>query len=231
MGWAVWRRSCLNRNAQCDLQWAGAIGVGAGAGWGTRRIAESYSKEWYGAGDRDMVIYDGKDASFCRSHRFVCSFIARLPPFLPTLFILVRFFFFFMYLLTSIFLTRLLSLLSIFSHSPAFTAQRSNSSNLRFCGYHRRTEIHATTCACFVRPDRDLFRGRVGSALNNVSTLPHLLDANSKSRSTVHIRSTFVPTVLSSTTSVLAPIPPSTPLSAHPSPSLSPFLMLFANLS
>ena len=138
--------------------------------------------------------------------------------------------FFFMYLLTSVFLTRLLSL-SIFSHSPAFTAQRSNSSNLRFCGYHRRTEIHATTCACFVRPDRDLFRGRVGSALNNVSTLPHLLDANSKSRSTVHIRSTFVPTVLPFTTSVLAPIPPSTPPSAHPSPSLSPFLMLSANLS
>ena len=69
------------QTCQCDLQWAGAIGVPAGAGWGTRRIAECYNKEWYGAGDRDMVIYDGKDAgSFVRLslvflHSFLhCSF-------------------------------------------------------------------------------------------------------------------------------------------------------------
>jgi hypothetical protein len=80
----------------------------------------------------------------------------------------------FFVLLISFFLTRLLSLLRIFSHSPAFTAQRSNSSNLlRFRGYHRRTEIHATACACFVGPDHDFFGECIGSAFNNVSILPH----------------------------------------------------------
>ena len=42
------------QKCQCSLQWAGAIGVSGGAGWRTLRIAESYDKEWYGAGDRDM---------------------------------------------------------------------------------------------------------------------------------------------------------------------------------
>ena len=41
---------------QCGLQWTGVIGVSGGAGWRTRRIAECYNKEWYGAGDRDTVI-------------------------------------------------------------------------------------------------------------------------------------------------------------------------------
>jgi hypothetical protein len=81
------------QKCQCDLQWAGAIGVSGGAGRRTRRMAKSYDKEWYGAGDRNMVIHDGKDASFCRSCRFVCSFIAHLLPFLLTSIILVRFFF------------------------------------------------------------------------------------------------------------------------------------------
>jgi hypothetical protein len=75
------------QNRRYGLQWAGAIRLSAGTGWRTRRIAESYDKEWYGAGDRDTVIHDGKDASFCRSCRFVCSFIAHL---LPTSIILVR---------------------------------------------------------------------------------------------------------------------------------------------
>ena len=43
------------QKCQCGLQWAGAIGVSGSARWRTRRIAESYDKEWYGAGDRDMV--------------------------------------------------------------------------------------------------------------------------------------------------------------------------------
>ena len=50
MGWVVWGQSYLNRNASVAL----VIGVTGGAGWRTLRIAESYDKEWYGAGDRDM---------------------------------------------------------------------------------------------------------------------------------------------------------------------------------
>jgi hypothetical protein len=139
---------------------------------------------------RDVVIHDGKDASFCRSGRFVCSFIVDLPPFLPTSIILVQSFF---YLLTSVFLTvyclffaYFLILLLLQRNDPT---PQTNSLLLRFCGYHRQTEIHATApCACFVGPDPDLFGGSVGSALNNVSIVTHLLDAYSKSRSTIHIR-------------------------------------------
>jgi hypothetical protein len=100
-------------------------------------------------------------------------------------------------LITSVFLTRLFSLLRMFPHSLLLQRNdptpQARSLFLRFCGYHRRTEIHATTsCACFIGPhhdDHDLFGGCVGSTPNNVSILPHLLNAHSKSRSTVHIRS------------------------------------------
>jgi hypothetical protein len=106
------------QKCQCGLQWAEAIGVRGGAGWRTRRIAESYDKEWYGAGDRGVVIHDGKVASFCRSCRFVCSFIAHLPPFFSFLHRSFSFDFF-----KNLFSSRLLSLHRIFPHSPAFTAQ------------------------------------------------------------------------------------------------------------
>jgi len=90
VGWAVWRGSYLNRNAS-----AASSGLGQSksveAQGGER--ARSQSLTTRNTGNRDMVIHDGKDASFCRSCRFVCSFIAHLPPFLPTSIILVRFFF------------------------------------------------------------------------------------------------------------------------------------------
>jgi len=201
VGWAVWRRSYLNRNASAAFS--------GGAGWRTRRIAESY------AGDRDMEIHDGKDASFCRSCRFVCPFIAHLPPFLPTSIILVQLFFFFSSY-NICFSSHFSSLLRMFPYSPAFTEQLSNSSkslsSFAFCGGHRRTEIHATaSCACFVGPDHALFGGCIGSALNNVSILPHPLDANSKSRSTLQstsVRHSFLVTVLLFTPSMLASMPP-----------------------
>jgi len=139
-----------------------------------------------GAGDRGMVIHDGKGASFCRSCRFVCSFIAHFPPFLPTWIILVRFFlplnirFPHVYCL---FFAYFLILLPLQRNDPN---PQTHSLLLRFCGYHRRTEIHVTvSCACFVGPDHDLSGGCIGSALSNVFIL---LDANSKSRSTTHIR-------------------------------------------
>jgi hypothetical protein len=117
------------QKCQCGLQWAGAIGVGGGAGWRTRRIAESYDKEWYGAGDRDMVIHNGKTQfSVDRAGSFPRLSLIFFHSFLHRSFsILVQFFFTFY--ITSVFLTRLLSLLRIFPHSPSFTAQRSNSSN------------------------------------------------------------------------------------------------------
>jgi len=164
---------------QCGLQWAGAIGVQGG------ERARSQNLTTRNAGDRDMVIHDGKDASFCRSCRFVCSFIAHLPPFLPTSIILVRFFF---YLITCfltlfcLFFAYFLILLLLQCNDP------TPQTHARFCGYHRRTEIHVhASCACFVGLDHDPFSGCVGSALNSVSILPHLLDANSKSRSTIHV--------------------------------------------
>jgi hypothetical protein len=121
MGWAVWRWSYLNRNASA-----------ASSGLGPSESVEAQDGERAGSQSlttrngmqraiETMVIHDGKDASFCRSCRFVCSFIAHFPPFLPTSIILVQILF---YLLTS----GLLSL-RIFSHSPSFTAQRSSSLN------------------------------------------------------------------------------------------------------
>jgi hypothetical protein len=68
------------QECQCSLQWAWAVGVELGNG--------------YGAGHRDVVIPDGQGASF----RFVCSFIAHFSPFLPTLIILVDLFSLFVFL-------------------------------------------------------------------------------------------------------------------------------------
>jgi len=51
VGWAVWRRSYLNRNAIAASSGLGlSESVETAQGW--RRIAESYHKEWYGARDR-----------------------------------------------------------------------------------------------------------------------------------------------------------------------------------
>jgi len=154
VGWAVWRRSYLNRNAS-----AASSGLGPSesvqAQGGER--ARSQSLTTRNAGDRDMVIHDGKDASFCRSCRFVCSFIAHHPPFLPTSIILVRLFFFSSYNIC--FSSHLSSLLRMFPHSPAFTAQRSNSSNslslplLLRLSQTNRDSCHCLLCLlCWTRP-------------------------------------------------------------------------------
>jgi hypothetical protein len=94
-GSAVWRRFYLNRNAIAASSGLGlSESVETAQGW--RRIAESYHKEWYGAHDRDVVIDDGckgRAQCFCQLNRFVCSFIAHLPGFLPRSIIVVRFFF------------------------------------------------------------------------------------------------------------------------------------------
>ena len=90
VGWAVWRRSYLNRNAI-----AASSGPGLSESVETAQgCAESYLKEWYGARDRDVGIDDGcKDRAqcFCQLNRFVCSFIAHLPGFLPRSITPVRF--------------------------------------------------------------------------------------------------------------------------------------------
>ena len=96
-----------------------------------------YDKEWYGAGDRDVVIHDGKDAAFCRSCRFVRSFIAHLRPLLPTSIILDLFFSH----LNIYFPHCLLSFLILLLQRNDPTPQ--THSLLHFCGCHRRTEIHA----------------------------------------------------------------------------------------
>jgi hypothetical protein len=98
--WAVCRWSYQNRIASAASSGLGPSESVEAQGRRMLEIAEFYDKEWYGAGDRDMVIHDGKDASFCRSCRFVCSFIVHLPTFLLTSIFLVRFFF---HLITSVF--------------------------------------------------------------------------------------------------------------------------------
>jgi hypothetical protein len=82
------------QKCQCGLQWAGAIGASGGVG-GKRAGSQSLTTRNGMERARDMVIHDGKDASFCQSGRFVGSFIVDLPPFLPTSIILVQSFFFF----------------------------------------------------------------------------------------------------------------------------------------
>jgi hypothetical protein len=129
------------------------------------------------------MIHYGQSASFCQSYRFVCSFIPHFLPFLPTLIILVDFF----YLLTSFFYGRSFSLLLMFPPSPAFTVERSNPSNS--LSHRRRTDIHATTYACFVGSDHGLFDGCIDSALNNVSI------CSSCTARQLEIRSIPVPTV------------------------------------
>jgi len=187
VGWVVWGQSYLNRNASVAFSGLGpSESVEAQGGErsgsqslttrnGMERAIETCNPWWEGR----------KFLSIVQVRLFVYCY---LPPFLPTSIILVQF------LPLNICFPHTFSASSSYISSFSFfTAQRFNSSNPlpppSLCGYHRRTEVHATTpCACFVGPNCDLFGRCVGSALNNVSTLPHLLDANSKSRCTIRIR-------------------------------------------
>ena len=91
MGWAVWRRSYLNRNAI-----AASSGLGRSEQWRRRRGGEGSPSPTTRNGmepDRDVVIDDGckgRAQCFCQLNRFVCSFIAHLPGFLLRSIILVR---------------------------------------------------------------------------------------------------------------------------------------------
>ena len=52
---------------------------------------------WSLYGDMVNVCSQGRVQYFCEWYRFVCSFIAHLPPFLPTLIFLVRFYIYSLY--------------------------------------------------------------------------------------------------------------------------------------
>jgi hypothetical protein len=58
--------------------------------------------------------------------------------------------FFYLLTLSLFFLTLLFLLVRMFPHSPAFTVQRSNSSNS--LSHRRRTELHATAYASLLDP-------------------------------------------------------------------------------
>jgi len=140
VGWAVWRRSYLNRNAIAASSGLGlSESVETAQGW--RRIAESYHKEWYGARDRDVVIDDGckgRAQCFYQLNRFVCSFIAHLPGLLRSI-ILVRFW-------TSVFphtfifrsFECFLMLLLLQCHDPI---PQTRSLLFHFCCYRKRTVL------------------------------------------------------------------------------------------
>ena len=76
---------------------------------------------------------------------------------------------------------------------------------LRFCGYHRQTEIYVTaSCACFVGPDHDPFGGCVGSASTAFpSYLIYWMPTRSLEVQSTSIRHSFLMTVL---------LPPQRPL-------------------
>ena len=185
VGWVVWRRSYLSRNANAASSGPGpsesVVGVsgvtGGERGWRTRRIAEF------------LVIHDGnlKDPSFCRSCRFVCSFIAHLPPFLPTSIILVQSFF--LYLLTSVFLRLLLSLLRIFPHSPTFYSATIQLLKLTLSSFAFAVITDEQRFMSLLPVLALLDPTTIFSAVQS-TTFPssYLLNANSKSRSTIHIR-------------------------------------------
>ena len=126
--WAVWRRSYLNRNTSVAFTGLGPSQVSGGAGRRMRTIVESYDKEWYGADDRDTVIYDGKAASFCQSCTFAC-FVYRSSSSIPFYTDHSHSIFLSLIYVTSVFLPCSCSLLPMFSHSPTFTVQQSNSSS------------------------------------------------------------------------------------------------------
>ena len=228
MGWAVWRRSYLNRNASAASSRLGPSESVAAQGG---ECARSQSLMTRNADDRDMVIHDGKDASFCRSCRFVCSFIAHLPPFLPTSIILFRFFF---YLRLNNMFPRTFTVYSS-SHISSFSCFYSAtirllklilSSFALAVVITNRDSCHP--CACFVGLNHDPFGGCVGSTSTAFpSYLIYWMPTRSLEVQSTSTRHSFLMTVLLFTTSTMASIAPSTPPFAH----LSPFLMLFANLS
>jgi len=91
VGWVVWRRSYLNRNASVAPSGLGPSESVEAQGGECARLQSLMTRN---AGDRYIVIHDGKATNFCRSCRFIRLFIAHLPPFFLTSIILVQFFFF-----------------------------------------------------------------------------------------------------------------------------------------
>jgi len=175
VGWVVWGQSYLNRNASVAF-----------SGLGPSESVEAQGGEC--AGSQSLTTRNGMERAietcnpWWEGRKFLSIVQVRLfvycylPPFLLTSIILVQFLplnicFPHTFIASS-------SHISSFSFLYSATIQRLKLTLLlRFCGYHRRTEIHATApCACFVEPDHDLFGGCVGSAPNNVSILPHLLE-------------------------------------------------------
>ena len=161
------------------------------AGRRRRRIAESYDKEWYGARDRDVVIDDGcKGRVQCLSTEQVRLFVYYSSSSIPSYIDHSRSIFFFISELL-FFLIYWLSLLGMFLHSPAFTAQRSNSSNSpsspQLLRLSRRDSSHHLMCLLC----RTSFRRRRRFNVQP-STSPqqrfHLLSTSFEFSNYVHIR-------------------------------------------